>query len=118
MNPDDLAEFVLGTPDVPESALDFAATLLIDTLGVTAGSARLDAGRIARDHAVRFLAAGTPAETATLLFDGRTASMPGAAFAAATQTDNLDAHDGFNPTKGHVGCAVVPALCALAESEP
>ena len=115
---DDLAEFVLGTPDVPESALDFTATLLIDTLGVTAGSARLDAGRIARDHAVRFHAASTPAETATLLFDGRTASIPGAAFAAATQTDNLDAHDGFNPTKGHIGCAVVPALCALAESIP
>ena len=115
---DDLAEFVLGTPDVPESALDYTATLLVDTLGVTVGSARLDAGRIARDHAVRFHAASTPAETATLLFDGRTASIPGAAFAAATQTDNLDAHDGFNPTKGHIGCAVVPALCALAENEP
>ena len=114
----DLAEFVLGTPDVPESALDFTATLLVDTLGVTAGSARLDAGRIARDHAVRFHAAGAPSESATLLFDGRTASIPGAAFAAATQTDNLDAHDGFNPAKGHIGCAVVPALCALAEREP
>ncbi|MXY35091.1 MAG: MmgE/PrpD family protein [Boseongicola sp. SB0664_bin_43] len=114
----DLAEFVLGAPHVPESALDFTATLLVDTLGVTAGSARLDAARIARDHAVRFHAAGTPTEAATLLFDGRKASIPGAAFAAATQTDNLDAHDGFNPTKGHIGCAVVPALCALAEREP
>lgn len=113
-----LAEFVLGAPDVPESALDHTATLLVDTLGVTAGSARLDAARIARDHAVRFHAAGTPTEAATLLFDGRKASIPGAAFAAATQTDNLDAHDGFNPAKGHIGCAVVPALCALAESEP
>ncbi len=114
----DLAEFVLGAPRVPESALDFTATLLVDTLGVTAGSARLDAARIARDHVVRFHAAGTPTEAATLLFDGRKASIPGAAFAAATQTDNLDAHDGFNPTKGHIGCAVVPALCALAEREP
>ncbi|MDE0698628.1 MAG: MmgE/PrpD family protein [Boseongicola sp.] len=115
---DDLAEFVLGAPDVPEGALDFTATLLVDTLGVTAGSARLDAARITRDHAVRFHAAGTPDEAATLLFDGRKASIPGAAFAAATQTDNLDAHDGLNPTKGHIGCAVVPALCALAEREP
>ena len=114
----EFAEFVLGAPDVPESALDFTATLLVDTLGVTAGSARLDAARIARDHAVRFHAAGTPDEAATLLFDGRKASIPGAAFAAATQTDNLDAHDGFNPAKGHIGCAVVPALCALAEREP
>ena len=32
-----------------------------------------------------------------------------------TQTDNLDAHDGYNPVKGHIGVAVVPALLALAE---
>ena len=53
-----------------------------------------------------------------MLFDGRPASLPGAAFAAATQIDNLDAHDGYNPTKGHIGCAVVPALCVLAEQLP
>lgn len=42
----------------------------------------------------------------------------GSAYAAATQTDNLDGHDGYNPTKGHIGVAVVPALCALAETVP
>jgi 2-methylcitrate dehydratase PrpD len=44
--------------------------------------------------------------------------MAGAAFAAATQTDNLDGHDGYSPTKGHIGVAVVPALAALAEAAP
>ncbi|NRB32827.1 MAG: MmgE/PrpD family protein, partial [Rhizobiaceae bacterium] len=39
-------------------------------------------------------------------------------FAAATQIDNLDAHDGYNPTKGHIGCAVVPALYAFAAQRP
>ena len=115
---DDIAEFVLGAPEIPDSALDFAATLLIDTLGVTAGAADLEAGHIARNHAVRFMAAGADNDAATLLFDGRRASVPGAAYASATQTDNLDAHDGFNPVKGHIGCAVVPALCALAEQMP
>ncbi|MDA8586995.1 MmgE/PrpD family protein [Rhodobacteraceae bacterium] len=118
MTYDDIAEFTLGHTLIPDSALDFTATLLIDTLGVTAGAAGLDVGHIARNHALRFMGASSEADTATLLFDGRRASIPGAAFAAATQTDNLDAHDGFNPVKGHIGCAVVPALCVLGEQMP
>ena len=115
---DEIANFVLGPTHVPDSALDMAATLLIDTLGVAAGAAGIKAGRIARDHAVRFHAASGREDTATLLFDGRRASVPGAGFAGATQIDNLDAHDGYNPTKGHIGCAVVPTLCAFAEHLP
>ncbi|MEM0924066.1 MAG: MmgE/PrpD family protein [Pseudomonadota bacterium] len=115
---DAVAEFTLGEREIPEAALDMAATLLIDTLGVAAGAAALDAGRIVRDHAVRFQAAGLPDLAAPILFDGRMAAIPGAAFAAASQIDNLDAHDGFNPTKGHIGCAVVPALCAFAAQRP
>lgn len=115
---DDIAHFTLGPCPVPDSALDMAATLLIDTLGVAAGAANAQAGQIARDHAVRFHAASTPDDAATVLFDGRKASIPGAAFASATQIDNLDAHDGYNPTKGHIGCAVVPALCVFAEHLP
>jgi 2-methylcitrate dehydratase PrpD len=110
--------FALDPIDIPDAARDAAATLLIDTLGVAAGAAALESGRIARDHAVRFLAAARAHDAAPILFDGRMASLPGAAFAAATQIDNLDAHDGLNMTKGHIGCAVVPALCALAHGTP
>jgi 2-methylcitrate dehydratase PrpD len=113
-----VAEFALGDTHVPEHALEMAATLLIDTLGVAAGAANMTPGKIARDHAVRFMAAGNPKDAATLLFDGRQASISGTSFAIATQIDNLDAHDGYNPTKGHIGCAVVPALCAFAENVP
>jgi len=113
-----IADFTLGEITVPDSALDFTATLLIDTLGVAAGATHMAPGRIARDHAARFLAAGGPGDAARMLFDGRHASIPGAAFAAATQIDNLDAHDGYNPTKGHIGCATVPALCAFGERHP
>ena len=118
MSFDRIAEFALSERDIPESALSMAATLLIDTVGVAAGAARLDAGRIARNHSVAFHGAGAPEQAAHILFDGRRASIPGAAFAAATQIDNLDAHDGYNPTKGHIGCAVVPALFAFAETRP
>ncbi len=118
MSFDRIAEFVLNGSDMPESALEMAATLMIDTVGVAAGAAGMEAGRIARDHAFAFHAAGTPDHAASLWFDGRRASVPGAAFAVATQIDNLDAHDGLNLTKGHIGCAVVPALFAFAEAQP
>jgi 2-methylcitrate dehydratase PrpD len=114
----EITNFVLTPQDIPESALERAALLLIDTLGVAAGAAGMEAGRIARDHAFHFHGAGAPEHAARMLFDGRHASIPGAAFAAATQIDNLDAHDGYNPTKGHIGCAVVPALFAFAETRP
>ncbi|MEO0937802.1 MAG: MmgE/PrpD family protein [Pseudomonadota bacterium] len=110
MSLDAVTAFV-SAPAPPEAARHMAATLLIDTLAVCAGAAPLEVGRIARDHAVRHIG-GTDAR---LLFDGRRASIPGACFAAASQTDNLDAHDGLNLTKGHIGCAVVPALFAFAE---
>jgi 2-methylcitrate dehydratase PrpD len=51
-----------------------------------------------------------------MLFDGRSASVPGAVFAAAAQLDNLDAHDGYNPSKGHTGVVAVPALLAFAQT--
>ena len=113
-----IADFILSGRDIPQSALDIAATLLIDTVGVAAGATGLAAGRIARDHAFAFHGAGAPKHAAPMMFDGRRASIPGAAFAAATQIDNLDAHDGLNQTKGHIGCAVVPAVFAFAENRP
>ena len=75
-------------------------------------------GALRVDFAVDFHAASGPDGAATILFDGRRAGLPGAAWAAATQIDNLDGHDGYNPVKGHIGCAVVPALFAFAGHLP
>ena len=118
MSFDRIANFVLTGQDIPQSGMNMAATLLIDTIGIAAGAADMDAGKIARDHAFAFHGASAPENAARMMFDGRRASIPGAAFAAATQIDNLDAHDGYNPTKGHIGCAVVPGLFAFAEARP
>merc|ERR1712185_212715 len=82
---------------------------------VTAAAAPMEAGRLARDTAALLYGAGAPSHAAPMLFDGRQVSLAGAAYAAATQTDNLDAHDGYNPVKGHIGVAVIPAMLALAE---
>ncbi|MEE4188387.1 MAG: MmgE/PrpD family protein, partial [Roseobacter sp.] len=114
---DRIAGFV-ADPEVPQTALSMAALLLVDTLGVGAGAHGLKPAQIARDFAIDFHGAAQAGNSATLLFDGRKASIPGAAFAAATQIDNLDGHDGYNPTKGHIGCAVVPGLLAFAEKHP
>lgn len=103
---------------VPDEVLLQTSTLLIDTLAVAAGATRLEVAEIARDFASDFHAAGRPEHSAFMLFDGRRVSVPGAAWALATQIDNLDAHDGYNPTKGHIGCALVPALFAFAEQRP
>jgi len=121
-NPDQFAPIARFALDpalpVPEEVLLKTATLLIDTLGVAAGAASLNAGRIARDFACDFHGAAREEHRAALLFDGRRCAMPGSAWALATQIDNLDAHDGLNATKGHIGCALVPALFAFAEARP
>ena len=113
-----VAEFVLQMrPDVPpDAARERAAYLLLDTLGICIASAPMDAGVIARKTASLLYAGSEPQYSARMLFDGRRVSLAGAAFAAATQTDNLDGHDGYNPTKGHIGVVAMPALAALAEA--
>jgi 2-methylcitrate dehydratase PrpD len=115
-----LADFVLRRPAAafPASVLEQARYLLLDTIGIAIAAGPMEAGRIARDTATLLYASTDPRHSARMLFDGRRASIAGAAYAAATQIDNLDGHDGYSPTKGHIGVAVVPALAALAEARP
>lgn len=105
----------LEISELPLAVTHTAKLLMLDLLGVLAAASKLDAGRIARDHAVNHWAAGPDAPSARLLFDGRRTSLPGFGFAMGTQLDNLDAHDGWQPSKGHAGAALLPALCAFAE---
>lgn len=103
---------------IPPEVRHFAVLLLLDTLGVAAAARGLEAARIARGFAAAAFAAGPGAPAARMLFDGRPVSPAGAAFAGAAQIDNLDAHDGYNPTKGHLGVVVVPALLSFAQTQP
>jgi len=100
---------------LPLAVVRTAKLLVLDLIGVLAAASKLEAGRIARDHAVNHWAAGPKASSARLFFDGRRTSLPGFGFAMGTQLDNLDAHDGWQPSKGHAGAALLPALCAFAE---
>ena len=115
-----VADFVLRRPadSIPIDVLKAAALQFLDTMGIAIAAGPMQAGRIARDAAILLYGSGIGRQAARMIFDGRRVSMAGAAFAAATQTDNLDGHDGYPPTKGHIGVAVVPALLALAEEKP
>lgn len=115
-----VADFVLNRPSAsfPDRVLEAASLQFLDTIGVAAASSSMQAGRIGRDVACLLFGAGDADHAVRLLFDGRQASMAGAAYAASTQIDNLDGHDGYSPTKGHIGVVAGPALAVLAQSRP
>jgi 2-methylcitrate dehydratase PrpD len=110
--------FALDPARIPPEVRHFAALLLLDTLGVAAAARDMDAAVIARETALDLYAARPGGPAARMLFDGREVSIAGAIFAAAAQTDNLDAHDGYNPTKGHLGVVIIPALMTFAQGQP
>ncbi|MFW8634822.1 MmgE/PrpD family protein [Cribrihabitans pelagius] len=108
--------FALTPGDLPAATREAAALMFLDTLGVAIGAAPMQAGRIARDTAAALYGSSSSNYSARMLLDGRRVSLAGAAFAAATATDNLDAHDGYAPSKGHIGVVIIPAIAALAET--
>ncbi len=116
----EVARFTLDLPpdEIPMPVKERAALLILDTLGICIASAPMEAGVLGREAALKLYGASDPAYSARMLFDGRPVSLAGAAYAAATQTDNLDGHDGFNPVKGHVGVVTVPTLAVLGQHLP
>ncbi|WP_170515763.1 MmgE/PrpD family protein [Ruegeria atlantica] len=115
-----VADFALNrsADQMPDSAKEAAALMMLDTMGILIASGPMEAGVIARDTAALLYGSSDPDYSARMMFDGRPVSMAGAAYAAATQTDNLDGHDGYNPTKGHIGVVVLPALIAMVAHRP
>jgi 2-methylcitrate dehydratase PrpD len=113
------SDFVLNTSyeDIPVDVIERAKDLILDLIGVSAAAHAIKASRLGRDTAVRLFNTATEADKARILFDGRTASVAGAAYAGATQIDSLDAHDGYSSAKGHAGCGLFPAVLAFAEKD-
>lgn len=95
--------------DLPAAVRSQAKLCLLDLLGVGIGGSTTRLSKIICDHAVAEFGGGVP-----ILFDARTASASGAALAGGMTIDALDAHDGWNPAKGHAGCGLLPGLLALA----
>ena len=100
--------------DLPAVVVSRAKLYLLDLIGVAASGRQTRLSQIAHGFAVRQL--GCMSGGARLLFDDRTASPAGAAYAGAATIDSFDAHDGHALTKGHAGVALLPALLAVADS--
>ena len=98
----------LSWTDLPARVQMQTRLCILDLIGIAAGGLGSRLSGIIRDHAVESFGGAVP-----ILFDGRTASAPGAALAAGMTIDALDGHDGYNPAKGHVGCPLFPAVLAL-----
>ena len=99
--------------DIPAHAQHAARRALLDLLGVGASAVHVPLSMLMREHAVACF--GASEQGARILFDGRRVSAPGAALAGGCLIDAVDAHDGYKPAKGHVGCGVLPALLAYAD---
>ncbi|MCV3241161.1 MmgE/PrpD family protein [Mesorhizobium sp. ZC-5] len=96
--------------DAPAEVVVHAKRSLLDLIGVAAAGSRLPVSDAVRTVSLEAFG-GTDAG---FFFDGRKASVAGAAFANAMTIDGFDAHDGHPLTKGHAGCGVLAALAAFA----
>lgn len=107
-------EFIHGLQfdQAPSKVQEQCKLSLLDLLGVAAAGTETKMSRIIRSHAALEFGGTIP-----MLFDRRTASASGAALSAGITIDSVDAHDGFNPAKGHIGCPLLPAVLALGYNE-
>ena len=101
--------------DLPEEVRLFAKRCLLDLVGVLVSGKTTELSSLICNHAAEHFSNG--AKAASILLDGRLASPVGAALANGMTIDSIDAHDGYKPTKGHVGCHVLPTILALCEAE-
>ena len=110
-----IGEFVrdLDFGDLPADVVAQAQRCMLDLIGVAAAGSRTRASGIANAYAATQMCGAD--RDARILFDGRRASLAGAAFAGASTIDAFDAHDGHPLTKGHAGAAILPAILALID---
>ena len=103
----DALSFVMGLTwaDVPPPVKARIKLALLDVIGVGASGAGLRSAQISQGFARDHLGGASP-----LVFAGGTSSTAGAAFASGMSIDALDAHDGFNPAKGHIGAVLFSSL--------
>ncbi|MDJ0612094.1 MAG: MmgE/PrpD family protein [Rhizobiaceae bacterium] len=100
--------------DIPTEVIEFAKRCLLDLIGVAAAGSQTHLTRIISEHAK--LQFGTSGFGAHIWFGGDRVSPAGAALANGMMIDSIDAHDGYRPAKGHVGCHVLPALIAYHQA--
>jgi len=101
--------------DLPEEVRNFARRCLLDLTGILISGKTTELSKLICDHASEQFGVGS--KSASIMLDGRNVSPIGAALANGMTIDSIDAHDGYKPTKGHIGCHVLPTLLAMCEAE-
>ena len=114
LNSQDVLDFIFEFKwgDVPPQVKKQVALNALDLIGVGLGGSQTKLSKIICQHAAEDFAGPIP-----MLFHAGTASAAGVALAGGMSIDALDAHDGYNPAKGHAGCGLLPALYAIHKQQ-
>ena len=99
--------------DIPKKSQMMGINCILDLIGVGISGTTTNLSKLICDHAVEMYNSKT--HQTRILFDGRYCSPAGAALAGGMTIDSIDAHDGFNGAKGHVGCGILPSVVAFAD---
>lgn len=102
----------LSFNDISESALESCKIVILDTIGVALGGSQAQHSQSAATLAFDY---GEKKEATVFVYDGKTSCL-NAAFANGVMAHAIDFDDDYEPGAVHVGCAVIPAALALAES--
>jgi 2-methylcitrate dehydratase PrpD len=114
-----ILNFILDSrlDDFDQKTITQARYCLMDLLAVAATGSRTKTAGIIKKFVAGQMPAPATSGAAPVLFSSVRASPAGAALAGATIIDSIDAHDGFKPAKGHIGCGVLPACLAVMMAE-
>ncbi|MCY4526502.1 MAG: MmgE/PrpD family protein, partial [Anaerolineaceae bacterium] len=96
--------------DLSETTVTRARQVILDTLGTSLGGYQTELGRMAADYAAQRM----PGEEATIVADGRSSNVEGAAWANGVLCHLLEMDD-TSRLSGHVASQLVPAALALGE---
>jgi len=102
--------------EVSDQVVYFAKRSLFDLIATAVAGSQSPAAKIMLQHTQRHYPASPYLQGVGTLISQELFSPSGAALLGATIIDSLDCHDGQKLTKGHVGCALLPALVAVLES--
>ena len=98
--------------DLDSRTVQQTSHVVLDTIATAIGGYRRPLGRKIADYAVRAM----PGTGATILVDGRKATVPGASWASAAIAKHAGMEDSHRVC-GHIACEVVPAAFAVGQSQ-
>jgi len=103
--------------DFDDAVITQARYCLLDLIAVAATGSRTRTAQIIKKFVANQMSAPGSDGASPVMFSNLLASPAGATLAGATMIDAIDAHDGFRPAKGHIGCGVLPAILSVMMAE-